>query len=96
MNNRNNLFNPYNFNNPGMTKPGFDWSNFLNNTQKTIGIINQSIPIFYQLKPIWNNTKTVFKVFNEVNKINKSEKNSDSPAQDTRTNETSNNPVFFN
>ena len=43
-------------------KGRFNWSSILNNTQKTLNIINQAIPVMYQLKPIWNNTKTVFKI----------------------------------
>ncbi len=66
--------NPY-FINPtfhtgaGFRKPGFfssihniNWENFLNNAQKTLGIINQAIPIAYQIKPIMNNAKTMFRV----------------------------------
>lgn len=40
----------------------FNWGSFLSNTQKTLGVINQAIPIAYQIKPIWNNTKTVFRI----------------------------------
>ena len=38
------------------------WGTILSNTQKTLGVINQAIPIVYQIKPIWNNAKTVFKI----------------------------------
>lgn len=44
----------------------FNWGNFLTNTQKTLGVINQAIPIVYQIKPIWNNTKTVFKIMGAI------------------------------
>lgn len=40
----------------------FNFSNFLGTTQKTLGVINQAIPVFYQVKPIWNNAKTMFRV----------------------------------
>lgn len=43
-------------------KPKFNWSNFLSNTQKTLNVVNQAIPIFYQIKPIWNNAKTMFRI----------------------------------
>lgn len=49
-------------------KSGINWSSLLSNTQKTLGIINQAIPAFYQVKPIFNNMKTMFKVVNEINK----------------------------
>lgn len=47
-------------------KGKFNWSSLLNNTQKTLNIINQAIPVFYQIKPIWNNTKTIFKIIGAV------------------------------
>lgn len=49
-------------------KSGINWSSLLSNTQKTLGIINQAIPAFYQIKPIFSNMKTMFKVVNEINK----------------------------
>lgn len=100
MNQRYNFFNPNSYMSQGFQKPGFDWSNFLNNTQKTIGIINQGIPIFYQLKPIWSNAKTAIRVMNEVNRMNKSSGRVE-PAANTNTNintsatNNTNNPVFF-
>lgn len=50
----------------GAFRGKFNWSALLNNTQKTLNIINQAIPVFYQVKPIWNNTKTVFKILGAV------------------------------
>ena len=49
-------------------KKGINWNNILNNTQRTLNIINQTIPIFKQISPIVNNTKTMFKVMNEFKK----------------------------
>jgi len=49
-------------------KKGINWSSLLSNTQKTLGIINQAIPAFYQIKPIFSNMRTMFKVVNEINK----------------------------
>lgn len=43
-------------------------SNILNNTQKTLGIVNQAIPMFKQVSPIVKNAKTMFKVMNEFKK----------------------------
>ncbi len=43
-------------------RPKFDWGNFLSNTQKTLNVVNQAIPIFYQIKPIFNNAKTMFRI----------------------------------
>ena len=39
-----------------------NWSNLLSNTQKTLNVINQAIPVYYQVKPIWSNAKTMFKM----------------------------------
>ena len=52
----------------GAAKSGINWSSLLSNTQKTLGIINQAIPAFYQIKPIFSNMKTMFRVVNEINK----------------------------
>ncbi len=48
------------------SKAKVNWSNILNNTQKTLSVINQAIPIIYQIKPIYTNAKTIFKVINAV------------------------------
>lgn len=47
-------------------KGKFDWGAILNNTQKTLNIVNQAIPLAYQVKPIINNAKTVFRVMGVV------------------------------
>ena len=43
------------------------WSNFLDGTQKTLGIINQAIPIMYQVKPVVANMRSMFKIANAIN-----------------------------
>ncbi len=45
------------------------FSNIIANTSKTLGIINQTIPMIRQVTPIVNNAKTMFKVMNEFKKI---------------------------
>jgi hypothetical protein len=44
---------------------GLTFSSLVSGTQKTLGTINQIIPIVKQAKPIVNNAKTMFKVMNE-------------------------------
>lgn len=62
-------FSPYGAYGLGSSvKSGINWSSLLNNTQKTLGIINQAIPAFYQIKPIFSNMKTMFRVMNEINR----------------------------
>lgn len=41
---------------------GFNLSSILTNTQKTLGVINQAIPIVKQAGPMVNNMKTMFKL----------------------------------
>ena len=55
------------------------WGTLLSNTQKTLGVINQAIPIVYQIKPIWNNAKTVFRIVGAI-------KDDDSSKQSKTTN----------
>ena len=43
------------------------WSSLLDGTQKTLGVINQAIPIVNQVKPIMQNAKTMFRIVKEVN-----------------------------
>ena len=69
------------------------WSTILDGTQKTLSIINQAIPVIYQIKPIYQNAKTVFKVAKELNKddiktVNKKE-------NIRKATISSNNPTYF-
>ena len=59
----------------GITKPTlglsgllkkFNLTSFLNGASKTLNIVNQAIPIYYQVKPMINNAKTMFKVMKAV------------------------------
>ena len=79
-----NYFNPYYYSLPvsyiqpkvGLLgklfgKTGITISNFLNGTQRVLNIANQTIPIVKQVKPLINNTKTMFKVMNEFKRAEK-------------------------
>lgn len=75
----------------GLAK-GINWSSLLDGTQKTLGIINQAIPIIYQVKPIISNAKTMFKIADVIN----------SPANDfkanlaiSNVNHNINKPIFY-
>lgn len=81
----------------------FTFSGFLNGASKTLGVINQAIPVFYQVKPIINNAKTMYRVAKEINSSStvkntsnvktNSEKN---VTTNNRTNTTNDNqPNFF-
>lgn len=49
-----------------------NFSSIVNGTQKTLGIVNQALPLIRQAKPVLNNAKTMFKVMNEFKKTDTS------------------------
>ncbi|MBQ7136698.1 MAG: hypothetical protein IJO43_01820 [Bacilli bacterium] len=76
-----------------------NWSTFLSNTQKTLNIINQAIPVFYQIKPAWNNTKTIFKIMGAIKDDDKPkvQANNKAPIQNNiRTNTVQTNTTYDN
>lgn len=44
----------------------FSFSGFLNGASKTLNVVNQAIPIFYQVKPMINNARTMFRIMGAV------------------------------
>lgn len=98
------MYNEYNMGMPSynyMPKRGINWNNILNNTQRTLGIINQAIPIVYQVKPLLNNARTLFKIAGAINEKDdpiETNTNADNYNQTTTNYETekdSSKPVFF-
>ena len=75
---------------------GINWSNLLSNTQKTLNVINQAIPVYYQVKPIWTNAKTMFRMVGALRDNNNNNNNNikESNTEDNKKN-TSKGPVFF-
>lgn len=73
----------------GINLKGINWSNILNNTQKTLNVINQAIPVYYQIKPIWGNAKTMFKMVNALKDDN------NTPTRNIKEKKNTNEPVFF-
>ena len=72
---------------------GIRWSTLLDGTQKTLSIINQAIPVIYQIKPLYQNAKTAFKVVNELKKDNNKE---NIKKENSRTKTcSSNGPTYF-
>jgi len=45
----------------------------LDGTSKTLGVINQAIPVYYQVKPIVSNIGTLFKISNSIKEENPEE-----------------------
>lgn len=52
----------------GFPRSTFNWAGFLTNAGKTLNVVNQAIPVFYQIGPIYRNVKTMFRVANEFRK----------------------------
>ena len=76
-------------------------SSILSNTQKTLSVVNQAIPLYYQVKPVVKNLRTLGKIgkeFSEVNSnnnvIQKSKINS-KPIFDDVTNNDVPTPKFY-
>ena len=72
------MFNPNLLYMPGrsilpIARKTINWAGLLSNTQKTLNIVNQAIPIVYQVKPMINNAKTMFKIASELTKSNTNE-----------------------
>ena len=62
------------------------WGSILDGTSKTLNVINQAIPVVYQVKPIINNAKTMFKIANIMN----------TPQEETKKEEKTNtSPIFY-
>ena len=61
------------------------WASLLDGTSKTLNVINQAIPVVYQIKPIINNAKTMFKIANIMN----------TPEETKKEEKTNNSPIFY-
>ena len=44
------------------TLRSFNWPSLLNNASKTLGVINQAIPVVKQIGPMYNNMKSMLKI----------------------------------
>lgn len=76
---------------------GIKWGNVLNNTQKTLNVINQAIPVYYQIKPIWQNVKSfgkIMEVFNSPDD-NNNQVNNNNISIEEKKETSSNSPTFF-
>ena len=82
---------PYNVTKGGFFSSfkGMNFSGFLDGAQKTLGLVNQTIPLIYQVKPIISNAKTMFKIA-DVIKSDDTVINDDIPIRDN-----TNKPIFY-
>lgn len=62
----------------------FNWSNILNGTQRTLSLINEAIPVIYQIKPVFNNARKIFRIMSAV-------KEDDTPLKSVNVNTSQNN-----
>lgn len=46
-----------------------NWRSFLSNAQKTLNVVNQAIPLYYQVKPVFKNIRTLGRIGREFTKI---------------------------
>ena len=76
---------------------GVTLTGFLDGAQKTLGVINQAIPIVHQVGPIITNAKTMFKIADVINTPDKSYNNSNVENMNIHTVNTfsDNKPIFY-
>ncbi len=86
----------YPYTNPNLITQGLNmiknikWGTLLDGTSKTLGVINQAIPIIYQVKPIIGNMKTISKIVTNLSDNQDNEK-----VVDNKPTTNENKPVFY-
>lgn len=74
-----------------------NWSSLLSNAQKTLGVVNQAIPLYYQVKPVLKNLTALGKIGKEFTKISGSNnQNSNKVKQESIIDNATNNSVVTN
>lgn len=75
---------------------GVTLTGFLDGAQKTLGVINQAIPIVHQVGPIITNAKTMFKIADVINTPDKTYNNSNVRDENIKSiNSSTNKPIFY-
>jgi hypothetical protein len=78
-----------------------NFSSILSGTQKTLNVVNQTIPLVKQITPVIKNAKTMFKVMNEFKRVNTpsikkvKENNNVIKEENVEFKKINNGPVFF-
>lgn len=72
------------------------WGSILSGTQKTLGVVNQAIPIVKQVSPVMKNAKTMFRIMNEFKKVDTpiSTTNNDTSKNEISDNESEKNTIY--
>ena len=74
-----------------------NWSSLLSNAQKTLGVVNQAIPLYYQVQPVFKNLRALGKIGKEFTKISESNnQNSNEVKQESKFDNTNSNAVINN
>lgn len=74
----------------GLFRNGINWGTIFNNTQKTLGFVNQVIPVVRQATPLVRNARTMWRVMNEFRKSD-SFTNSNNTSQTSQSTQPQNN-----
>ena len=77
-----------------------NFGSILNNTQKTLNIVNQAIPVIKQVSPVIKNAKTMFRIMNEFKREDNQQNNNMNIEQNTQKNNSKHDnyndgPTFF-
>lgn len=68
-----------------------NFSSILSNAQKTLNVVNQAVPLYYQVKPVFKNIKTLGRIGKEFRNIGSTTNNVNTKENINSTNETLNN-----
>ena len=71
------------------------WGALLTNTQKTLNVINQAIPVYYQIKPVWQNIRSFGHIMYAFNENDNNDIKKEEVLTKTSTEKNSNLPTFF-
>ena len=91
----------YPYSNPSLIAKGLSffktikWGEFLDGTQKTLNVINQAIPVVYQVKPMMNNAKTLFKIANIMKNPDNTVKDNTISNNELKQSSPNNSPIFY-
>lgn len=72
-----------------------NFSNILSNTQKSLGIINQAIPIVKEIKPMVNNAKSLFRIASLLNDSSVDSDIKTAAPESSSATVDSNKPIFY-
>ena len=73
-----------------------NWSSLLSNAQKTLGVVNQAIPLYYQVKPVFKNLRALGKIGKEFTKISESNNQNSNEVKESKVDNTNSNAVINN